>query len=127
MATASRPEMLDDEFVAHQRALLQQQRQERTDVVNALEAEIRNHLRARETGGVPVEAFGTGETASSELERARDRYSRAMARLAEMDAAFARLDQGTYGICERCGQLIGRDRLDAIPTARRCIICQTRR
>lgn len=126
MATVSRPELLDDEFLAHQRALLQQERQERADVVNALESEIRNHLRGREAVGAPVEGFGTGETASAELERARDRHSLALARLAEVDAAFARLDQGTYGVCERCGQMIGRDRLEAIPTARRCIICQTR-
>ena len=43
--------------------------------------------------------------------------------LAEIDAAFARLDAGTYGICERCGEPIGAGRLEARPVARTCIRC----
>ena len=39
----------------------------------------------------------------------------------EIDAALARLEQGTYGKCESCGQPIGEDRLEALPTARLCI------
>ena len=124
MATAPQRELLDEEFLARQRALLEQERTSRADLVEALEAEVRNHLGRRETGGALAEGFGTGEMASVELERARDRLGRAVARLAEVDAAFARLDQGTYGICERCGLSIGQDRLGAIPTATRCIRCQ---
>ena len=43
--------------------------------------------------------------------------------LAEIDAAVARLDAGTYGTCERCGQPIGEGRLEARPVARTCIRC----
>ncbi|WP_210502591.1 TraR/DksA family transcriptional regulator [Nocardioides xinjiangensis] len=43
--------------------------------------------------------------------------------LAELDAASARVEAGTYGICERCGSPIGAARLDALPAARRCIGC----
>lgn len=43
--------------------------------------------------------------------------------LAEVDAALARLDAGTYGACERCGAPIGQERLDARPVARQCIGC----
>ncbi len=43
--------------------------------------------------------------------------------LAEVDAALARLDAGTYGACERCGRQIATDRLAARPTARQCIDC----
>ena len=46
--------------------------------------------------------------------------------LAEVDAALARLDAGTYGLCERCGQQIGEARLDALPAARTCIGCAAR-
>ena len=46
--------------------------------------------------------------------------------LAEIDAATARLDAGTYGICERCGQPIGEARLEALPAARMCIGCASR-
>lgn len=43
--------------------------------------------------------------------------------LDEIDAATARLDAGTYGICERCGTAIAADRLEARPVARLCIRC----
>lgn len=44
-------------------------------------------------------------------------------RLDEIDAALARVDDGTYGRCERCGQPIGEGRLEARPAARTCISC----
>jgi DnaK suppressor protein len=43
--------------------------------------------------------------------------------LAEIDAAEGRLSDGTYGVCERCGALIGEARLEARPTARLCMEC----
>ncbi|HYJ27316.1 MAG TPA: TraR/DksA C4-type zinc finger protein [Nocardioides sp.] len=43
--------------------------------------------------------------------------------LAEVDAALARVDAGTYGVCERCGRAVGEPRLDALPAARTCIAC----
>lgn len=43
--------------------------------------------------------------------------------LAEVDAALERLERGTYGICEQCGQPIAAGRLEARPTARTCIGC----
>ena len=46
--------------------------------------------------------------------------------LAEVDAAIARLDAGTYGVCERCGSPIGAERLEALPAARLCIACAGR-
>ena len=43
--------------------------------------------------------------------------------LAEIDAAFGRLDAGTYGVCEVCRGEIGEARLEAKPAARTCINC----
>jgi len=40
-------------------------------------------------------------------------------------AALARITDGTYGACIDCGDEIGVKRLDASPTAKRCIRCQT--
>ncbi|MFC5494522.1 TraR/DksA family transcriptional regulator [Nocardioides caricicola] len=47
--------------------------------------------------------------------------------LAEIDAAVERLEAGTYGVCERCGQPIGDGRLEARPVARLCIRCAEKR
>lgn len=40
--------------------------------------------------------------------------------------ALARIEEGSYGACEACGQPIGVSRLLARPEARLCIACQTR-
>ena len=45
------------------------------------------------------------------------------ANLDEIRAALARVDAGTYGICERCGQPLSDDRLQARPAARLCVRC----
>lgn len=43
----------------------------------------------------------------------------------EIEAAMARLADGTYGLCLRCGRAIGRQRLMAIPEASLCLECST--
>ncbi|WGX94405.1 TraR/DksA C4-type zinc finger protein [Nocardioides sp. L-11A] len=43
--------------------------------------------------------------------------------LAEVEAALARLDAGSYGRCETCGAPIAPARLEARPTARTCVGC----
>ena len=48
-------------------------------------------------------------------------------RLAEVDTALARLDAGTYGVCEPCGQEVGEGRLAARPETRLCIDCARHR
>ena len=45
-------------------------------------------------------------------------------RLAAIDAALANIEAGTYGICERCGQPIAEERLEAVPYATLCIDCK---
>ena len=43
--------------------------------------------------------------------------------LVEVEAALARLDDGSYGRCESCSGAIGRQRLIAVPEARLCLSC----
>ncbi|MFL6227554.1 MAG: TraR/DksA family transcriptional regulator [Pyrinomonadaceae bacterium] len=45
--------------------------------------------------------------------------------VAEIDEALRRLDEGTYGNCERCGKPIDERRLEAVPTARFDAACQS--
>ena len=44
--------------------------------------------------------------------------------IADIDQALLRIDEGSYGTCARCGQLIDERRLDALPTARYDAACQ---
>jgi DnaK suppressor protein len=50
---------------------------------------------------------------------------RATQQLELVDAALARLDDGSYGRCLRCGEPIAPARLEALPWAPHCIACQT--
>jgi DnaK suppressor protein len=47
--------------------------------------------------------------------------------VAEVDAALARVEAGTYGVCGVCGSAIGDARLEALPAARLCIACAAAR
>jgi len=47
------------------------------------------------------------------------------AELGDIQAALERIDSGRYGMCTDCGQTIAAARLNAYPTAKRCIGCQT--
>ncbi|MDB5312809.1 MAG: yocK [Gemmataceae bacterium] len=46
--------------------------------------------------------------------------------LTEVTDALARIEQGTFGRCEECGQEISRERLNALPYARYCLRCARR-
>ena len=41
--------------------------------------------------------------------------------LQEIEAAFQRLERGTYGTCQACGRPIGDERLEAMPATRYCV------
>lgn len=43
--------------------------------------------------------------------------------LAELNGAGQRLDDGTFGACERCGGAIAIERLSALPATRHCVAC----
>lgn len=45
--------------------------------------------------------------------------------VADIDQALLRIDEGTYGVCQKCGKPIEERRLEAVPTARYDAECQT--
>ncbi|MCL7487636.1 MAG: RNA polymerase-binding protein DksA [Desulfobulbaceae bacterium] len=55
--------------------------------------------------------------------RIRDRERKLMNKIEE---ALGRIDEGTYGICEGCGEDIAEKRLEARPVAKFCIDCKTK-
>jgi len=46
--------------------------------------------------------------------------------LAQTERAIARIESGTYGVCESCGNAIGKARLQAFPRATLCVACKQR-
>lgn len=47
-------------------------------------------------------------------------------RLQEVDESLDRIESGTYGICEECGEAIGLKRLEVRPVAKHCVSCKTK-
>jgi len=60
-----------------------------------------------------------------EQERELAMRERANLHLQAVAGALARLDDGSYGTCVRCGRPIASERLEALPWAAHCIECQT--
>jgi DnaK suppressor protein len=44
--------------------------------------------------------------------------------LDSIDSALARIEEGEYGYCDNCGELIHEKRLEALPWAQHCVNCQ---
>jgi len=114
-----------DEF----RKRLEDERARLTHVVDFLEKEnpgsMSEELGELAEGGTDNHL---GDTASVMYDRELDEglEEGAQQTLAEIDAALARIEDGTYGTCEVCGKPIGAERLAAIPWARLCIEDQRR-
>jgi DnaK suppressor protein len=49
------------------------------------------------------------------------------ASIADIDRGLKKIDTGTYGICDKCGDEIGDARLEALPAASLCVACAGRR
>jgi DnaK suppressor protein len=64
---------------------------------------------------------GTATIVDRELAGASAARARMM--VAEVDSALARMEDGAYGLCERCRGPIPVERLDAVPHARFCVRC----
>jgi DnaK suppressor protein len=75
-------------------------------------------------GGVPSNHPGDEGTDVYENERLQTVRAELEARLALIDAARARMPDGSYGTCARCGKPIPRARLDALPWAEYDVECQ---
>ncbi|MFI6601406.1 TraR/DksA family transcriptional regulator [Nonomuraea sp. NPDC050536] len=69
------------------------------------------------------------EGTSTAFERAhvQELRDQALTHLADLDLAFDRLDDGTYGICAICGKHIAIERLMVRPATTTCVHCASRR
>jgi DnaK suppressor protein len=71
------------------------------------------------------EESGEGDTINVERERDLALSAQAVAAVDEIDRALAKIEAGTYGTCEQCGEPIPRERLKALPYAALCVRCKS--
>jgi RNA polymerase-binding protein DksA len=93
--------------------------------VEALTRQFDEIVAASRSSNADDEHDPEGATIAFERQQVVALLERARRRLADVEAAVAAVEAGTYGRCETCGRPIGTERLAARPTARTCIACAT--
>jgi RNA polymerase-binding transcription factor DksA len=116
---AAKPESpFDQKILDAQRAVLIEERGKYHTQETEWLAEANLITENRDPGDVQFdEESGEGDTLAVERERDLALSAQAHAAIEEIDAALARMDAGTYGICRVSGQPIPKERLRAIPWA----------
>jgi DnaK suppressor protein len=106
------------------RALLDEERERIADAIAYLHEEHPRNI-ADELGELAGRGTDNhlGDMATVTFDRELDEglEEGAQQTLAQIDRALAKIDDGTYGTCERCGKPIGEERLRARPWATLCI------
>jgi DnaK suppressor protein len=95
----------------------------RAEIAEA-EAGIADRLRDSVGDAGDDQADLGAKTFEREHELALTHNSRDLLR--QNEQALARIAQGTYGICDSCGEPIGKARLQAFPRATLCVTCKQR-
>jgi DnaK suppressor protein len=103
---------------------LRARREELRDIIHA-ELASSQQEDFTELAGVVHDA---GDESFAELLRGINLTTRAreLDEIRDVEAALERIKNGAYSACVECGGEITYDRLDAYPTAKRCINCQSR-
>ena len=115
-----------DRFPADQRAALLAERTSYVEQAESLLHDAELLAEDMEPGDIQFdEESGEGDTLNVERERDLALSAQARAAVDEIDRALAKIDAGTYGICERCGQPIPKARLKALPYAALCVACKS--
>jgi DnaK suppressor protein len=108
------------------RGILEEERQRVQDAISYLHEETPGSLEDETEEIVGNSDNHLGDTATATLDREID-YSleeNSEHVLRSIDGALQRIEEGTFGICESCGQPISEERLEAIPYATQCIDCR---
>jgi DnaK suppressor protein len=75
----------------------------------------------------PYSEYGELATETAEVEKGLILEKRIREQLAEVEHALDKFEQGTYGLCDNCGQPIEPARLEALPHANLCLSCKAHR
>jgi len=104
------------------RALLQSERDSLASQLSEL------GFGAAESYGLTYDAnFADSSQVTAERSEAAALATELRHALGDVELALGKLDQGTYGFCERCGKPIAPARLEAKPAVKACIECASAR
>jgi DnaK suppressor protein len=114
-----------DKFQEAQQKLLLEEREVYTRQATNLRAEADQLALDRDPGDVQFdEESGQGDSMNVERERDLALSAQALAAVEEIDKALEKILIGTYGVCEKCGENIPKERLKALPYAALCVKCK---
>lgn len=106
---------------AHFRALLEDERSGTLRQLAELRGDMSSVSDARRDSNVDDEHDPEGSTIAYELSQAGALVAQGSQRLEQIEAAMARIDDGSYGSCVVCGRPIAEGRLEARPWTPFCI------
>lgn len=103
---------------AETRAVLEEQKKK-------LDADIAALTEPPEEGSAIGFGKRVGEGTNAAIERIVDvdRHGRLLEQLADVNRALEKLDEGTYGTCDECGDAIADARLEGRPWSTHCVTC----
>ena len=109
---------MQPEKLAHFKQVLMAQLRAHTD-----------HVRAEQAAALELSDDGVKDSSDLSVmdvnkELALRLGERESKMVADIDQALLRIEEGSYGVCARCGKLIEERRLEALPTARYDAACQ---
>lgn len=110
--------------IAEVRATLDHDAERLQAEITSAESEINQLLREGGEGAGNDQADVGSNTFERDHEMSMAKNARENLELVQ--AAIARIDEGSYGICESCGEPIGKMRLQAFPRATLCMQCKQR-
>ncbi|HEX3815274.1 MAG TPA: TraR/DksA family transcriptional regulator [Mycobacteriales bacterium] len=110
-----------DESWAHE--LLRAERAATLERIRSMSGDFDGIVAASADTNADDEHDPEGPTIAFERAQVAALLAQARAYLDDIDVAAARLADGTYPVCERCGEPIGTERLAARPAVRTCVRC----
>ena len=106
------------------RTRLEGERKHLTEELEQLKASVRPVEERRE--GSPFGKREEEATETFELEKRLAIEKRIRDQLADVEHALHKFEEGTYGLCDICGQPIDPARLEALPQAGLCLSCKAK-
>jgi DnaK suppressor protein len=110
---------MDAQKLEHFRSILREQLKQHTANVRGNQADALESVDDGVKDSVDMSLLDVNQELSLRLGERESQI------VADIDQALLRIEEGSYGVCARCGKPIDERRLEAVPTARYDAACQT--